>query len=196
MTFRSVGAIALRPKNDMGSYYFMSLKRGRLTHSNQWTVLHVTYEVVQQVHDLADQDGVQNMKYGQILFQWEPGMPIQDRHAYEILMTDGEVNNTDMQPLGNVGHDVIIFENEQEIEDDPDVLVTDNEEQADQGERRDSNNGDENSIDMNSDDITDVDKDSINKGVINDEGELIPGEVGRGDITNENDNNIDVPTLE
>ena len=49
---------------------------------------------------------------------------------------------------------------------------------------------------MNSDDITDVDKDSINKGVTNDEGELIPGEVGRGGITDENENNIDVPTLE
>ena len=58
------------------------------------------------------------------------------------------------------------------------------------------NNGYEDSIDMNSDDITDVDKDSINKGVTNDEGELIPGEVGRGGITDENENNIGVTTLE
>ena len=67
--------------------------------------------MVQRVHDLADQEGVQDMKDSQILFKWEPGMPIQDRHAYEIPMTGGEVNNTDMQPLGNVVHDVIIFEN-------------------------------------------------------------------------------------
>ena len=186
MTFRSVGAIALRPKNEMGSYYFMSLRSGKRIHSNQWTVLHVTDEVVQQVHDLADQEGVQDMKDVQILFGWEPGMPIQDRHAYEILTADGEVNNTDMQPLGNVGHDVIIFENEQDSEDNPGVLVTGNEERADQSERNDLNNGDEDSIDMNSNDITDFDKDSINKGVTDDEGELIPGEVGRGDITNEN----------
>ena len=75
-------------------------------------------------------------------------------------------------------------------------MVTGNEERADQGERRDLNNGDEDSIDMNSDDITDVDEDSINKGVTDDEGEIIPGEIGRGDITDENENNIDVPTLE
>ena len=116
--------------------------------------MHVTDKVVQRVHDLANQDVVQDIKDDQILFKWEPGMPIQDRHAYEIPMADGDVNNTDMQPLGNVGHNVIIFENEQDSEEDPGVLVTGNEEWADQGERRDSNNGDEDSIDMNSDDIT------------------------------------------
>ena len=171
----------------MGSYYFMSLRSGRRINSNQWTVLHVTDEVLHRVHDLADQDGVQDTKYGQILFEWESGMPIQDRHAYEIPMADGEVNNTDIQPLGNVGHDVIIFENEQDSEDDPGVLVTGNEERSKQGEQRDSINGDEESIDMNSDDITDADKDSIKKGVTDDEGELIPGEVGQGDTTDENE---------
>ena len=89
----------------------MSLRSGRCIHSNQWTVLHVTDKVIQRVHDLDDQDSVQDMKDGQILFEWEPGMPIQDCHAYKILMADGEVNNTHMQPIGNVGHDVIIFEN-------------------------------------------------------------------------------------
>ena len=49
---------------------------------------------------------------------------------------------------------------------------------------------------MNSDDITDADKDSINKGVTDDEGDLIPGEGGQGDTTDENENNIGVPTLE
>ena len=102
--------------------------------------MHVTDEVVQRVHDLADQEGVQDMKDSQILFEWEPGMPIQDCHVYDIPMADGEGNNIDIQPLGKVGHDVIIFENEQDSEDYPGVLVTGNEERADQGERRDSNN--------------------------------------------------------
>ena len=149
-----------------------------------------------RVHDLDDQDGVQDMKDGQILFEWEPGVPIQDRHAYEIPMADGEVSDTDRQPLGNVGHDVSIFGNEQDSEDDPGVLVTCNEERAKQGEQRDSNDRDKESINMNRNDITDVDEDIINKGVTDDEGELIPGEVGQGDITDENENNIGVPTLE
>ena len=123
-------------------------------------------------------------------------MPIQDRHAYEIPLEDGRVNNIDMQPLGNVGHDVIIFGDEQDSEDGPGVLVTGNEERDEQGEQSDSNDGDEESIDINRNDITDVDKDNINKGVTDVEGELIPDEVGRGDITDENENNIGVPTLE
>ena len=84
----------------------MSLRSGRRINSNQWTVLHVTDKVVQQVHNLANKDDVQDMKDVQILFEWETGVHIQDRHAYEILMADGEVNDTEMQPLGNVGHDV------------------------------------------------------------------------------------------
>ena len=139
---------------------------------------------------------MQDMKDGQILFEWEPGVPIQDCHADEIPMADGEANDTNIQPLGNVGHDVIIFGNEQDSEDNPGVLVTSNEERSEQGHQRDSNDGDEESIDMNSNDITDVDKDSINKGVIDNKGELIPGNVGRVDITDENENNIGVPTLE
>ena len=123
-------------------------------------------------------------------------MPIQDRRVHDILSADSEVNNTDMQPLGNVGHDVIIFGNEQDSEDDPGVLVTGNEERDKQGEQRDSNNGDKNSINMDRNDIADVDKDNINKGVTDDECELILGEVGRGDITDENENNIGVTTLE
>ena len=39
-------------------------------------VMHITDEVVQQVHDLADQYGVQDMKDGQFLFEWEPVVPI------------------------------------------------------------------------------------------------------------------------
>ena len=70
-------------------------------------------------------------------------MPIQDRHDYDIPMVDIEVKNTDMQPIGNFGHDVIIFWNEQESEDDPGVLVTGNEERAEQGEQRDLSDGDE-----------------------------------------------------
>ena len=115
---------------------------------------------------------------------------------YDIPMADGEATNTNIQPLGNIRHGVIIFGNEQDSEDDPGVLVRSNEERAEQGEQRDSKDGDEESVDMNSKDITDVDENSINKGVTDDKGELIPGDVGRGDITDENENNIGSPTLE
>ena len=186
MTFRSMGAIALRPKNEMGLYYFRSLRSGRRINSNQWTVMHVTDEVVQRVHNLANQYGVQDIKDGHILFEWEPSVSIQDHHAYKIPMADSEANNTNIQPLGNVGHDLIIFGNEQYSEDDPVVLATSNEEQAEQGEQRDSNDGDEESIDMNRKYITNVDENNENEEVTDDKGEFIPGDFGQGDITDEN----------
>ena len=46
MTPMSVVGIALRPKNDRGSYYFISLNAGRRIHVRQWTVLHTTESVI------------------------------------------------------------------------------------------------------------------------------------------------------
>ena len=42
MTPRSIGGIALTPKNDRGSYYFMSLEVGKIIHARKWTFLNVT----------------------------------------------------------------------------------------------------------------------------------------------------------
>ena len=53
MTPRSVVGIALKPKNDRGSYYFMSLKTGIIIHTRQWNVLHVTKLVIYRVAQLA-----------------------------------------------------------------------------------------------------------------------------------------------
>ena len=54
MTPRSVVGIALRPKKDRGSYYFISLETGRIIHARQWTVLHATELVIYRVEQLAD----------------------------------------------------------------------------------------------------------------------------------------------
>jgi hypothetical protein len=42
---RSVAAIALRPRNNRGSYYFMSLRTGKRIHAKKWIELPVTDEV-------------------------------------------------------------------------------------------------------------------------------------------------------
>ena len=41
MTPMSMGGIALMPKHDRVSYYFMSLETGRIIHERQWNVLHI-----------------------------------------------------------------------------------------------------------------------------------------------------------
>ena len=73
---RSVGAIALRPKNSRGSYYFMSLRTGKLMHSNNYTVLPITSEVIHRVESLAEAEGMPLMTDGELLFEWSPGVPI------------------------------------------------------------------------------------------------------------------------
>ena len=43
---RTTGAISLRPSNDQGGYFFMSLLSGRRIHKNHWTPLTMPAEVI------------------------------------------------------------------------------------------------------------------------------------------------------
>jgi len=54
-TPRAARAIALRPSNNQGGYYFMSLKTGKRIHGFQWTRLATTQSVIDRVHELAEQ---------------------------------------------------------------------------------------------------------------------------------------------
>ena len=54
-TPRAARAIALRPSNNQGGYYFMSLKTGKHIHGFQWTRLATTQSVIERVHELAEQ---------------------------------------------------------------------------------------------------------------------------------------------
>ena len=65
---RSVVDIALRPKNDGLSYFFMSLKTGRSIHERQQTVKHVTESVIYQVEKLAANKGINEMVDREMLF--------------------------------------------------------------------------------------------------------------------------------
>ena len=49
----TVGAIALRPSNDVGAYYFFGLTTGRRINRRSWTPLPMQGTVVDQVHWLA-----------------------------------------------------------------------------------------------------------------------------------------------
>merc|ERR1712086_156249 len=53
MTSRTLGAIATRPSNDAGSYYFISLQTGRRINRRSWTSLPMPEAVVSQVPRLA-----------------------------------------------------------------------------------------------------------------------------------------------
>ena len=53
MQSRTLGAIATRPSNDAGGYYFISLQTGRVINRRSWTPLPMPSAVVEQVHRLA-----------------------------------------------------------------------------------------------------------------------------------------------
>jgi hypothetical protein len=56
MATRTTGAIALRPTgNTQGGYYLFSLTTGRRLNRNHWTPLPMPAEVIERVHQLADQ---------------------------------------------------------------------------------------------------------------------------------------------
>ena len=56
---RTTGAIALKSSgNIQGGYRFMSLKTGRVLTRQHSTVCPITTQVIERVHQLANQDGV------------------------------------------------------------------------------------------------------------------------------------------
>jgi hypothetical protein len=53
MQERTLGAIATRPSNDAGAFYFVSLRTGRRINRKSWTPLPMPADVINQVHRLA-----------------------------------------------------------------------------------------------------------------------------------------------
>ena len=55
MQSRTLGAIATRPSNDVGAFYFVSLSTGCRINRRAWTQLPTPESVIAQVHSLARQ---------------------------------------------------------------------------------------------------------------------------------------------
>ena len=119
MKLRSVGAIALRPHNNRGSYSFMSLNTGKKIHSNQWTELAINEEVIKRVEELAEAEGINEMINGELTFEWAPGVPIAPIDEQpEVIIEDTEENE----------HGIITYEDitdEDDEEDDPSITEID-----------------------------------------------------------------------
>ena len=58
---RSVGAIALRPSNSEGGYWFMSLESGRKIHGYLWNELPIPTHVVRRVEELASNENAPDL---------------------------------------------------------------------------------------------------------------------------------------
>ena len=70
-----------------GSYYFMSLETGKRLNCYQWNELPITSEVIDRVNFLSTKEKQQQLQDGMPLFEWEPGV---------------QINNTEMEVDSNV----------------------------------------------------------------------------------------------
>ena len=85
---RSVPAIALKPSNDWGGFYFMSLITGKRLHAFKWTELPINEEVIERIDDLARKENQPILSNGTVLIEWnienESGSSEQYETALEV----------------------------------------------------------------------------------------------------------------
>ena len=94
---RSIPAIALYP-GDNGDYYFMSLWSGRRIHTKIWEELPIDDEAIELVHKLAQEQEQPVMRDGYPLFEWSPGVNVDDpEEDYDNFDKDEEPDETDLQ---------------------------------------------------------------------------------------------------
>jgi hypothetical protein len=97
---RSIGVVALKPSNERGGYYFMSLSTGRRLHCYQWTELPVPDYVIDRVEEMAAREKQPVMTNGHPIFEWRPGVPALDKDEIE-----GEDHEDDVFENGDMYDD-------------------------------------------------------------------------------------------
>jgi hypothetical protein len=86
---RITGAIALTPTgNTQGGYYFLSLTTGRKLSRQQWDELPMPDRVIATVERIAETDNQPLTGHGAPLFEWSPGVPIEDNELALIRLDD------------------------------------------------------------------------------------------------------------
>ncbi|GFH61250.1 hypothetical protein CTEN210_17726 [Chaetoceros tenuissimus] len=87
---RTVSAIALRPSNEQGGYFFMSLETGKRLHAFIWTELPISDQIIEAVHVLAENEGADDLDDdGVPIFERELGIPILTAEEEQILQNQG-----------------------------------------------------------------------------------------------------------
>ena len=121
---RSIPAIALKPSNNQGGYYFMSLNTGRQINSYQWTELPITEQVIESVHFMAKKQNQPRLVDQTPHFEWRPDNPIME----EVNLQDGDAQDI------NVDYGEDPFEHD-EYSDDSEIFDTGSHEWNDPNDR-------------------------------------------------------------
>ena len=117
-TQQTIPAIALKPSNQHGGSYFMSLISGRRIHAYQWKEVPISSEIIDRVDELAEKEDQPLLHDGIPIFEWEIGVPVGE----EPGAPDGEepgvpVEEYELQP--NVkNNEIQHIDNEQQLQND------------------------------------------------------------------------------
>ena len=142
MKSRTLGAIATRPSNDAGSYYFISLQTGRRINRRSWTSLPMPEAVVSQVHRLARRAKAAK----NITFTNSDNVDLDVLYAdLERDEDDVELEHDDVQPAGV------------DDEDDDDQEDPDYDPNNDSGDDADDDDGDEGNAEHHDEETPGVD---------------------------------------
>ena len=89
---RKIGAIALRQKEDGNGWYFLSLNTWRQVSCGliNVDVLHFTEEVVVAVEARARQEGMPELRDGEMILRWRDGAMVQGLNGAELMELEGE----------------------------------------------------------------------------------------------------------
>jgi hypothetical protein len=99
---QTTGVIALTPTgNAQGGNFFLSLATGRKLSRQQWDALPMPDGVVAAVERMAQDESQPLIRQGAPLFEWSPGVPIEEDAQAPILIQDGH-ENEDTKVAGKV----------------------------------------------------------------------------------------------
>ena len=97
---RSVPAIALRPSNDWGGFYFMSLITGKKLHAFKWMELPINDEVIAQVSKLARAEKQPVMSDGVALIEWGSSNLIRTHGSSSTTLNVDSNHDVDLDEVG------------------------------------------------------------------------------------------------
>jgi hypothetical protein len=127
---RTTGAIALTPTgNAQGGYFFLSLTTGRKISRQQWDELPMPDGIIATVEHMAQTEQQPLLGPGAPLFEWSPGVEIEDDTPQAIQEEDGD-DHTEAANREDEGAEILLGnepdpeeEGEREVEAGPEEQV-------------------------------------------------------------------------
>ena len=110
MKQRSVPGIALLPSNNSGGFFFMSLYTGKKLHAYVWTELPIDEDVIERVEYLANKENQPYHMDDHPIFEWSPGVAIDEDEEDERDGNDEDTGAEQEQP----GEELEVVEEEEE----------------------------------------------------------------------------------